>query len=346
MFNRINKTIAIVIFCIFMVLLISIPFIMYNKFLNTPTSKKNKEVQLKVDLGATSNTVIKNLYDVGLVSNKAFSKIYLKKNGLDKKLREGVYVFNTSMKPRDIFDKLINGKVDKGIQNVTIPEGYTIKQIADKLLKAGVVKDKEKFINETKNGKFDYEFLKDIPKDRPSPLEGYLFPDTYDFSKDTNEHEIIDRMLKRFDEVYRKTLKDKTNKSMTPDNIVTLASIVEGEAKLDSERDIIAGVFMNRLKINQKLESCATVQYALELNTGSRKDVLYNKDLQVNSPYNTYKVQGLPAGPICNPGQKSIEAALNPANVDYLYFVAKGDGSHYFTKDYDDFLKFQKNLKH
>lgn len=103
---------------------------------------------------------------------------------------------------------------------------------------------------------------------------------------------------------------------------------------------------MNRLKMNQKLESCATVQYALELNTGSRKDVLYNKDLQVNSPYNTYKVGGLPAGPICNPGQKSIEAALNPANVDYLYFVAKGDGSHYFTKDYDDFLKFQKNLKH
>lgn len=169
-----------------------------------------------------------------------------------------------------------------------------------------------------------------------------MFPDTYQFKKGTSNHEIIDKMLSRFNEIYKSAVfLEMKNTNYSLDEIITISSIVEEEAKLDIERPIIAKVFYNRLQKNMKLESCATVQYAL----GTHKSVLYYKDLEVDSPYNTYKYIGLPQGPICNPGKNSIMAALNPADVNYIYFVSKGDGSHYFTNSYDEFLKYKKMLK-
>jgi UPF0755 protein len=226
---------------------------------------------------------------------------------------------------------------------VTFPEGYNIKQMAEELQIKGIIKNSEDFIREAREGKYDYDFLKSIPEGRDNPLEGYLFPDTYEFKKGATEHEIIDKMLGRFKEIYDSKIVGNLN-GRTLDELIIMASIVEREAKVEAERPVIAAVFYNRLKENWKLESCATIQYAL----GYNKEKLLYEDLEINSPYNTYKNGGLPIGPIASPGEKSIMAALNPAEVDYMFFVLKaynGDGSHNFARNYNEFLKYKNQLK-
>ncbi|WDC83769.1 endolytic transglycosylase MltG [Caloramator sp. mosi_1] len=261
-----------------------------------------------------------------MVRSYIFTKYYFKFNNI--KLNVGPYEFNQTMSLKQIFNMINNGETDKNIIMVTIPEGFTVKQIAEKLKSLDVIKDSDSFLKEAQEGNFNYEFLVGI-KDRPSRLEGYLFPDTYEIKKGMSNYEIINIMLKRFDDVYKKNIKGKIkNESMTLDDVIRLASIVEREAKVKEERPIIAAVFYNRLQKDIKLESCATVQYAL----GRTKEKLTFDDLKINSPYNTYIYKGLPIGPICNPGLASIEAALNPADVDYLYFLVdenKKDGSHF-----------------
>jgi UPF0755 protein len=157
-----------------------------------------------------------------------------------------------------------------------------------------------------------------------------------------SENQIANKMLNRFNVVYNTLIVPGSNRlGISPDEALIMASVIEKEAKLEYERPVIAAVFYNRLRINMKLQSCATVQYAL----GTHKEVLAYKDLEIESPYNTYKHSGFPIGPISNPGISSIEAALNPANVDYIYFVAKGDGSHYFSSSYKEFLKYKNSVK-
>jgi UPF0755 protein len=327
---------------ILLLALIIYPFISYNNFLKSPVSKDAKAIEFRVAKGESSNKVIDKLYEKKLIKNKLFAKIYFKLSNIDKGIRYGVYSFNTSMTPVDIFDKLQKGDLDPNVVAVTIPEGYTIRQIAERLFKSEVIKDVDGFIDEAQTGVFKYDFLKDIPSSRPSRLEGYLFPDTYEFKKDMSHKEIINKMLSRFESVYNSLISPKIDElKVSPDQLMIMASLVEKEAKVQSDRPIIAGVFYNRLKINMKLQSCATVQYVL----GEPKEVLLYKDLEIESPYNTYKYTGLPVGPIGSPGMNSIEAALNPADVDYIYFVAKGDGSHYFASDYKEFLKHKNSLK-
>ncbi|EYE89675.1 ABC transporter substrate-binding protein [Fervidicella metallireducens AeB] len=323
------------------VLILISPFVVYNLFLNLPISKTKIDVEFRVANGESINTVINNLNKKGLIKSKLLAKIYLKNQNINKTFKKGVYRFNTSMTPKDVFKKLINGELDPDILSFTVPEGYTVKQIADKLVSKGVIKDADAFIKEAENGKFDYEFLNNIPKDRPSRLEGYLFPDTYELRKGMNERDIIIKMLDTFNYVYKTSLKEGlANSKLTLDDVVIMASIIEREAKSSEERPVIASVFYNRLNINMPLQSCATVQYAL----GKTKPVLYFKDLEIDSPYNTYKNAGLPVGPIANPGKDSLEAALNPAKTEFIYFVAKGDGTHHFTKDYNEFLRYKKLL--
>lgn len=170
-----------------------------------------------------------------------------------------------------------------------------------------------------------------------------MFPDTYEFKAGATEHEIINKMLGRFEEILNSEIsKELGDRSL--DDLIIMASIVEREARVESERPIIAAVFYNRLKVDMQLQSCATIQYIL----GTNKERLLYKDLEIESPYNTYLNSGLPAGPICSPGRDSLKAALEPANVDYLYFVLKkydGDGSHNFASNYNDFLKYKSQLK-
>jgi UPF0755 protein len=232
------------------------------------------------------------------------------------------------MTPLQILRKMVDGKVEA--YWITVPEGFTLAQIGSLLAERGLATRDELLAAATAASRLDTEF----PKPTGS-LEGYLFPDTYrlDASLDVSETLIL-YMTQRFDEVVWKGLfkSQAPETGLTLHELITLASLVEGEAKKEDERPIIAGVLMNRFRTGKKLECDATVQYAL----GNRKSRLLYSDLDYPSPYNTYLHVGLPPGPINNPGLASIEAALKPAETPYLYYVAKPDGSHIFSRTFEE----------
>ena len=222
----------------------------------------------------------------------------------------------------------------KNTITVTIPEGYSIEKIVDKLCESGlsVRMDYESALKDD----YDYEFLDmiDPPDDCFYRLEGFLFPSTYEFYADASAHEIIDRMLGEFEKQYKTV-------SSSYDNlfeIITKASLIEREAKVDADRAKIAGVIENRLNADMLLQIDATVIYAISQGKYDIDRVLY-EDLEYDSPYNTYKYKGLPIGPIACPGIDSIKAAVNPEKHDYYYYrvdTSKNDGSHIFTQTYDE----------
>ncbi|MGI6685007.1 MAG: endolytic transglycosylase MltG [Bacillota bacterium] len=295
----------------------------YFKSLMAPVTL-HEEVTLIVPNKATTSSISKMLWEKGLIRNDLIFKIYAKYMGFEGKLRAGEYHFSGQVSLEDIKEKMSRGQVIS--ESFTIPEGYNIHQMADLLAKKGMV-DRERFLQVAQNGSFDYEYL-------PKPgiegrLEGFLFPDTYEIISGWSEEKIINMMLKRFDEIFLPKWREQAkNMDMTISEVVTLASIIEREAKISADRPIISSVFHNRLKKGMQLESCATVQFAL----GEVKEVLLYEDLKTDSPYNTYLHGGLPPGPIASPGKDSLKAALYPADSNYLYFVAKPDGSHYFSR--------------
>ena len=215
-------------------------------------------------------------------------------------------------------------------------------QIAAEAEKCGICTADE-FINEMNNGEFNYEFTKNLPN-REYYLEGYLFPDTYFISENGGARELIEKMLARFDEVYSEFVKEYADESKyTMDELVTIASIIESEIKYSAERSTAAGVIYNRLELGMMLQMDATVQYA----QGLRKEVVTLEDLSIDSPYNTYKVTGLPLGPISNPGKASLIAAVTPEDNDYIYYVLKDrtSGEHFYTESYSEFLKAKEQYK-
>ena len=297
----------------------------------------NRNVDIKITEGETASAIIKELKESGLISSKTAFKIYAKKTG-EHIYKAGVHRLNSSMSYREILSELEKIADSDGV-SVTIPEGYEFRQIADLLEKQGLI-NKDVFMREAESGRFDYAFVNDIPQ-RENRLEGYLFPDTYSFSSDMTEHDIIDKMLENFNNrvvsVY-----DEAKPSYTLDQIVTLASVIEREAAGNEDRGKVASVFVNRLNRGMKRESCATVQYVLK----ERKSVLSNEDTQIDSPYNTYKNSGLPIGPIASPGLKSVEAALYPESTNYLYFMASADGKEtIFSETFEQQLENQKQIQ-
>ncbi|WP_269746207.1 endolytic transglycosylase MltG [Syntrophaceticus schinkii] len=232
---------------------------------------------------------------------------------------------NWSMK--EIVECISSGKVAG--YRLAIPEGYTVKQIEDLLVQKGIA-DRELF-QKALGANYPLSFLEGISETGYERLEGFLFPATYELRPGMSEEEIIKLMLEKFQTVFTPQLQQRADEvDLSVREIITLASIVEREAKLEEERPQVAAVFLNRLQRGMRLESCATVQYIL----GKQKETLTTKDLQNPSPYNTYLHTGLPPGPIANPGASSIKAVLYPADGDYLFFVARGDGSHQFSKTF------------
>jgi UPF0755 protein len=328
-------------FVVAIILLLLIPVVRYYSFINTPVSTKKRTLQVKITKGMSSTKIINKLFDEGLIKSKIFAKIYMKTNNIDSNLKAGVYKFSFNMTPKQIFGMLKNREIDLDFVSFTIPEGYDIKHIADKLYNLGVIKSQEEFYNAVQNDTFNYDFISNISVNRTYRLEGYLFPATYEFEKGMSIHIIIDEMLNRFNLAYKDFKEELKGKDISLDKAIIIASMIEGEARIDNERPLIAAVIFNRLRKNMYLQIDATVQYAL----GVHKEVIYYKDLKVKSAYNTYNNKGLPIGPIGNPSIKSFEAVLNPANVNYLYYIAKGDGGHFFTNSYQEFIKFKHSLK-
>lgn len=307
--------------------------------LNHPFKITNdKEFEIKT--GDTLYGVVAKLDSQGLIKNSSIIRAYIKYKKVPGNIKPGLYTLSTNLSINEFISNISNGVFNKNTVFITIPEGYDLSQIAALLDKKGVI-SKDDFIKSCSEYKLP-NYIKD-DSNRKYKLEGYLFPDTYELKKNMSGKEIIDLVLSHFDKQFNTLLK-KDNISLDKskyDSLITMASIAEREAEKDNERSVVASVFYNRLNKNMKLQSCATVEYAL----GYHKDKLYNKDLEIKSTYNTYYVNGLPEGPICSPGLKSIEEALKPSNTNYLYFVSNNNGTHFFTDDYKKFEEVKKNTQ-
>lgn len=296
----------------------------------------SKVVDISIPKGSSTAKIAGILEENGLIRNELYFRYVSTQRNVGQKYQAGHYKLNKSLSVDEIIEKLANGDVYVETVKFTIPEGFEIQQIIDRLVSIeGLNLNKDKLLEIMKNEDFGYKFLHEIPKGEDR-LEGYLFPDTYEVLKDVKERDIVVMMLNRFDRVFKEEYYHRAKElNMSIEEVITLASIIEREARVDRERPVISSVFHNRLKKDMLLQSCATIQYAL----GERKEKLTYKDLEIESPYNTYTNLGLPPSPIASPGETSIKAALYPEDTSYLYFVARGDGSHVFNKTYQGHIK-------
>jgi UPF0755 protein len=278
-------------------------------------------VSVTVTKGRAFSNITRELHDHGLIRYPRIINAYALIRKYDKRIHTGTYQFVRGEKPIDILARLVDGDVLKIL--VTIPEGFTARQIAGAMAKqAGL--DSTAFIDAAIQPELLAHRNIEI-----STIEGYLFPDSYRIPWGSEPQAVVAMMLSRLDEVFNPSLLRRAEAiEMTPHEVLTLASIIEAEARLPAERATISAVYHNRLKRRMKLEADPTVAYAM----GEYKGRLLYKDLEIDSPYNTYLHNGLPPGPICCPGEGSIAAALYPDSTSKaLYFVARGDGSHIFS---------------
>jgi UPF0755 protein len=290
----------------------------FGYFLMSPAGFDQKEEIFIVKKGSGLKSVAIELERRKLIKSKDLFIFWALLKGGSRDIKAGEYSLNQSMSPVTILTILASGAVKT--HPLTIPEGLAAEQIADLLAQKGLV-DKGEFMALAMDKNLAASFQID-----GQSLEGYLFPDTYLLSRDMGARQIIDFMIKRFWDIFS-NLKKGHETAMSLREIVTLASIVEKETGLAEERPLIASVFLNRLERRMRLESDPTVIYGLKDFDGN----LTKKDLQSPSPYNTYRNRGLPPGPIANPGRESLKAVINPAQTDFLYFVSRNDGSHYFS---------------
>lgn len=281
------------------------------------------EVRVIVPRGATLRVAAESLARAGVVQNATAFRFYAMMRGSDRSIRAGTYVFKRGGSWGEVLDDLRGGK---GLEHaITIPEGWSLIQIVPQLARVLEVP-----VDSVQAAVRDTALLHLL--DVPTPtLEGYLFPDTYVFPDGTTARAAVRVMVDRFQRVWQPEWNERLKAlAMSRHAAMALASIVEKEARVPEERPVIAAVYLNRLRAGMLLQADPTVQYALGKHVAR---VLY-KDLEVESPYNTYKHAGLPPGPIASPGRPSIIAALNPANVPYTYFVAHPDGHHEFTTNF------------
>ncbi len=288
-----------------------------------------EEIKIRIEKNLSAKKIAKYLKQKGVIKRELLFLVFAKITGKEDEIKAGVYRLKKNTAEFRVLSWVSKGRFE-GIR-VTIPEGLTRAEIAHILFQKNIT-DSIEFIRKTEDRKLLRKYR--IPF---SSFEGFLFPDTYIFFEDTPAERVISKMVERFFEVYEEI----GGKMENLDTVVILASIVEKEAFFESEKPIIASVYWNRLKKHMRLEADVTVQYAL----GKHKKRLTYADLRINSPYNTYLHPGLPPGPICSPGEKSLESVINPARTDYLYFVAKGDGSHIFSKTLAEHERNRKKLR-
>lgn len=299
----------------------------YIFFLLSPASSEDGEVYVIIPAQATAGEVGDILEQHQLVRNSKVFTYWARYQKKDGELKAGEYRLPEGLSVPQLLHELISGRYE--LEKFTIPEGFTTVQIADLLEGRGLI-SRDVFYQTVINEEFPYDFLEGLPNN-DKRLEGYLFPDTYQIVRGVNEYEIISMMLKRFaDEIEGKAFPmPVAGREMSLHQIVTIAAMVEREAYHESDMPLIAGVIYNRLQINMPLQIDATVQYAL----GVVKPRLLYSDLEVDSPYNTYKNYGLPIGPIAMPGAKALTAAMQPiTDGEYYYYLAKPDGYHVFAK--------------
>ncbi len=275
------------------------------------------------------------LYNKRLIHKQNIFLAYCQKNAYDSRLKAGHYRFSRSQTLKEIVDDIVQGRIVN--ISFTIPEGYTLEQIGQLLVKKQLCSPEE--WDEGIRRDYDFAFLRGLPLENKKRLEGFLYPETYFVPEDYNCRQLITLMLNSFEQLWQKKYAGQAQaKNWSAYQTITIASLIEREAQVPEERTVIAGVIMNRLKAGMLLQIDASVLYALQ----EHKNVVTYADLEVDSPYNTYKYPGLPPGPIASPGEASISAALNPQEHSYYYYVSKGDGSHHFSKSFSEHLQAQK----
>ncbi|HWI60788.1 MAG TPA: endolytic transglycosylase MltG [Symbiobacteriaceae bacterium] len=285
-------------------------------------------VLVEIPTGLSTREVAELLEQRQVIKDAVFFRYYARYRKLDVKIQGGEYELTRGMSPDQILQKLSRGEVV--VRRFTVPEGLTVAQLAD-LLAGKKLVERDKFLQLAAASQLNAAYL---PKDvkLAQPLEGYLFPSTYDYKPGVSEEQILSMMYAGWEKAFAADLKARAKETgLTVHEVMTLASIIETEAQVAQERPVIGGVYLNRLRIGMKLDADPTVRYAVGR---PAEQELRAADLEVESPYNTYRRAGLPPGPIAAPGLASIRAALYPAKHDFWFFVAKADGTgqHYFAE--------------
>ena len=330
----------LLIFAVSAGLIVYLCFTAYNYVEETYFAPVNADSSItktiEIKSGSSLSTISKTLHDNGIIRNKLVFQLFVDLNDMASSLIAGKYEFSPNMTMNEIIDILGAGDGGKQIVKVTFTEGMTVENIADAIENKGVfdADQKQEFLElcNDKSAFSDFKFIKAVVS-RPTSaqrkylLEGYLFPDTYEFYIDETPNNIIDRLLNRFDSIFTLSYEDRASElGLSIDEIMTLASMIEWEA-LPNDYGKVSAVFYNRISNEMTLDSCATMRYV----TGEKKFVYSSIELEIDSPYNTYMYGGLPIGPVANPGQKAIEAALSPYEEyitdGYLYFCNKEAGT-------------------
>ena len=309
---------------------------------NLTEEKPSREVEFVLLEDTPIAEAARMLEEKGLIENAYLYRLELLLKDSSTYYKAGTYMLNQNMNHTDINVTLRQKSVEVIVEDrITIPEGYSMRDIATYLENKGYF-SQEEFIYACNHHDFQFTFLRYIPE-RENRLEGYLFPNTYFVSNNPTPDEIINKMLQSFDSTYTELYHNRADElGMTMDEIITMASIIEKEVRLSEERPMVAEVMYNRMSSGMRLEMCSTVLYVLD----KKRDRLLVEDLEVDSPYNTYLYTGLPHGPIANPGADCIRAALYPETGSNLFFVLEDDetGKHFFTDNYDAFLRAKERF--
>ena len=300
-----------------------------------------------IEQGETLWSVSLRLESGGLITDSTVFRRVVQAEGLDRQIEAGAYTLRPSMTMHEIMQELQVGRVPDVL--ITFPEGWRIEQVARKLYQEGVIRSEQAFLDEARRLRSGYTALHGLPASPAGGMEGYLYPETYRFDTGSLPADIVDRMVAVLASEITAAMVDLAlRQGLSMYEVMTLASIVEREAIVESERELIAGVYLNRLKQGMPLQADPTVQYGKGCEEGADGELICWKPLiqeeynSVISDYNTYLHGGLPPGPICNPRIASIWAVLEPADTDYLFFRSKNDGSgeHVFARTYEEHLRY------
>lgn len=315
-------------------LLLLATFFLYLHYFHPPRGEE--PVHVVIEEGDSASRIAEKLHGSGVITSATIFRFLAWIQGRQGRFKAGHYLLFTGMRYGEVFDRLEEGPNFQ--VRLTIPEGYTLRQTAERVSEATGL-TVEDFLEAASSGEFEVPIL---PPERRFDLEGFLFPKTYDLPGEVSAREVIQVFLEQFRRETEALDWSRAERlGVTPYQALIIASMIEREAVLDEERPLVAAVIYNRLRLDMALQIDATVQYALP----EWKPVLTYEDLKTPSPYNTYLHKGLPPGPICSPGLASIKAALDPAQVDYLYYVAVGEGRHFFTSDYQAFLEAKEKAR-
>lgn len=312
-------------FIILLVLSTTIFSFLFISFLIQPAARTSQEIIIVIEKGSSFTSINNKLNKESLIKNKTFFKILAKLTRVSSKIKTGEFLLRYDMTPIQILDTLVYSSPI--LYTFTVPEGFNIYEIADTLVKTKFISSKEDFLKVANNSEFTKSL--GVNADR---VEGFLFPETYSVDKTIGVEGVIKLMHSKYKEIFTEEFKSRAIElGFTEHEIITLASMIEKEAKVGNERKLISSVFHNRLKLGMKMQCDPTTIYGIwEKYDG----VIRASHLKDHNPYNTYVVNGLPKGPIASPGKDSIEAALYPENTKYLFFVSRNDGSHFFTETY------------